>query len=132
MQIACLIAASALKFTRLSDLYAFICRNPLLENCKLFWSLQQLLRYDDPQYYYSTIGMKVLRPPSFCFGFWIFLISLWQILGEESPIIKHFENNHAGKVSSIMLEMESTEICHLSESQDALRKKLIEAMNSLL
>ncbi|KAF7812629.1 DEAD-box ATP-dependent RNA helicase 39 [Senna tora] len=58
--------------------------------------------------------------------------TITEILGEESPIIKHLENNHAGKVSAMMLEMESAEVFHLTQSQAALRKKLIEAMNSLL
>ncbi|CAJ1953237.1 unnamed protein product [Sphenostylis stenocarpa] len=55
-----------------------------------------------------------------------------EVLGEESPIVKHLECHHAGNISAMSLEMEQTEVFHFTESLHALRKKLEEAMSSLL
>ncbi|XP_028804992.1 DEAD-box ATP-dependent RNA helicase 39 isoform X2 [Neltuma alba] len=53
------------------------------------------------------------------------------VLGEESPVIKRPENNHAGHVSAMLLEMDRAEVFQLTESLDALRQKMTEAMNFL-
>lgn len=55
-----------------------------------------------------------------------------EVLGEESPIVKHLESHHAGNISAMCLEMEQTEVFHFTESLDALRKRVAEAMDSLL
>lgn len=55
-----------------------------------------------------------------------------QVLGEESPLVKRLERDHAGNISAMSLEMEPTEVFDFSESLEALRKKVAEAMNSLL
>lgn len=54
------------------------------------------------------------------------------MLGEESPVIKRLKNNHAGHVSAMLLEMDHAEISQLTESLDALRQKMTEAMDSFL
>ncbi|CAK8532745.1 unnamed protein product [Lathyrus sativus] len=54
-----------------------------------------------------------------------------EVLGEKSPIVERLESNHAGNISALSIEMEEAEVFHLTESLDALRKKLEEAMNSL-
>ncbi|CAJ2666413.1 unnamed protein product [Trifolium pratense] len=54
-----------------------------------------------------------------------------EVLGETSPLVKRLERDHAGNISALSIEMEETEVFHLTESLDALRKKLEEAMNSL-
>ncbi|KAK2366725.1 DEAD-box ATP-dependent RNA helicase [Trifolium repens] len=54
-----------------------------------------------------------------------------EVLGEKSPLVKRLERDHAGNISALSIEMEETEVFHLTESLDALRKKLEEAMNSL-
>ncbi|KAL2966920.1 hypothetical protein AAZX31_16G144900 [Glycine max] len=55
-----------------------------------------------------------------------------EVLGEQSPIVKHLECGHAGNISAMSLEMEQTEVFHFTESLHALRKKVAEAMDSLL
>ncbi|XP_061356602.1 DEAD-box ATP-dependent RNA helicase 39-like [Gastrolobium bilobum] len=55
-----------------------------------------------------------------------------EVLGEQSPFVKHLERDHAGNISAMSLEMEQTEVFHFIESLDALRKKVAEAMDSLL
>ncbi|XP_027337747.1 DEAD-box ATP-dependent RNA helicase 39-like [Abrus precatorius] len=55
-----------------------------------------------------------------------------EVLGEQSPLVKHLEHDHAGNISAMSLEMEQTEVFHFTESLDALRKKVAEAMDSLL
>ncbi|XP_057443386.1 DEAD-box ATP-dependent RNA helicase 39-like [Lotus japonicus] len=55
-----------------------------------------------------------------------------EVLGEESPLVKRLERDHAGNISAMSLEMEPTEVFDFSESLEALRKKVAEAMNSLL
>lgn len=54
-----------------------------------------------------------------------------EVLGEDSPIVKRLERDHAGNISVLSVEMEDTEVFHLTESLDALKKKLEEAMNTL-
>lgn len=54
-----------------------------------------------------------------------------EVLGENSPLVKRLERDHAGNISALSLEMEQSEVFHLTESFDALRTKLEEAMNSL-
>jgi hypothetical protein len=53
------------------------------------------------------------------------------VLGDDSPIVKRLEHDHAGNISALSIEMEETEVFHLTQSMDALKKKLEEAMNSL-
>jgi len=60
-----------------------------------------------------------------------FILLVWQVLGEDSPIVKRLERDHAGNISALSVEMEDTEVFHLIESLDALRKKLEETMNTL-
>lgn len=55
-----------------------------------------------------------------------------EVLGEQSSVVKHLECDHAGNISAMSLEMEQTEVFHFTESLDALRKKVAEAMDSLL
>ncbi|CAI9778000.1 unnamed protein product [Fraxinus pennsylvanica] len=54
------------------------------------------------------------------------------MLGEHLyPLVELVERNHAGKVTGMLLEMDQTEVLHLIESPDALRKKVGEAMDVL-
>lgn len=54
------------------------------------------------------------------------------MLGEQLyPLVERLERNQAGKVTGMLLEMDQTEVLHLIESPDALKKKVIEAMNVL-
>ncbi|KAK7315384.1 hypothetical protein VNO77_33930 [Canavalia gladiata] len=55
-----------------------------------------------------------------------------EVLGERSPLVKHLERNHAGNISAMSLEVEQKEVYHFTESLDALKKKVAEAMDSLL
>ncbi|KAL1357792.1 hypothetical protein HN51_009658 [Arachis hypogaea] len=55
-----------------------------------------------------------------------------EVLGDESPIVKHLERDHAGNISAISLEMDQGEVFQYTESLDALRKKVIEAMDTLV
>ncbi|TKY46099.1 DEAD-box ATP-dependent RNA helicase 39 [Spatholobus suberectus] len=55
-----------------------------------------------------------------------------EVLGEQSPVVKHLECHHAGNISAMSLEMEQTEVFHFTESLHSLRKKVAEAMDSLL
>lgn len=55
-----------------------------------------------------------------------------QMLGEELfPLVERLEPNNAGKVTGMLLEMDETEVLHLIESPDALKKKVGEAMDIL-
>ncbi|KAI4346554.1 hypothetical protein L6164_007442 [Bauhinia variegata] len=54
-----------------------------------------------------------------------------EILGEQSSVVKRLEHDHGGQILSMVLEMDQTEVFHITESLDALRKKLAEAMDSL-
>ncbi|KAL8514268.1 hypothetical protein ACS0TY_013402 [Phlomoides rotata] len=55
-----------------------------------------------------------------------------KMLGEQLyPLVERLEHNLAGKVTGMLLEMDQTEVLHLIESPDALKKKVIEAMNVL-
>lgn len=55
-----------------------------------------------------------------------------QMLGEQLyPLVEQIERDHAGKVTGMLLEMDQTEVLHLIESPDALRKKVGEAMEVL-
>nr|KYP62042.1 DEAD-box ATP-dependent RNA helicase 39 [Cajanus cajan] len=55
-----------------------------------------------------------------------------EVLGDQFPVVKHLECDHAGNISAMSLEMEPTEVFHFTESLQALRKKVAEAMDSLL
>jgi len=52
-------------------------------------------------------------------------------MGENSPIVKQLEHDHAGNISALSVEIEETEVFHLTKSLDALQKKLEVAMNTL-
>lgn len=55
-----------------------------------------------------------------------------QMLGEQLfPLVERIESDHAGKVTGMLLEMDQTEVLHLIESPDALKKKVSEAMDVL-
>ncbi|OVA08115.1 RNA recognition motif domain [Macleaya cordata] len=52
-----------------------------------------------------------------------------QMLGEQLfPLVERIEHEYAGKVTGMLLEMDQTEVLHLIESPDALKKKVGEAM----
>ncbi|KAM7507952.1 hypothetical protein LguiA_018405 [Lonicera macranthoides] len=54
------------------------------------------------------------------------------MLGEQLfPLVERLEREHAGKVTGMLLEMDQTEVLHLIESPDALKKKVGEAMDVL-
>ncbi|KAK1265005.1 Polyadenylate-binding protein 5 [Acorus gramineus] len=54
------------------------------------------------------------------------------ILGEQLfPLVERLEPDNAGKVTGMLLEMDQTEVLHLVESPDALKKKVAEAMEVL-
>ncbi|XP_057490982.1 polyadenylate-binding protein 3-like [Actinidia eriantha] len=54
------------------------------------------------------------------------------MLGEQLfPLVERLERDHAGKVTGMLLEMDQTEVLHLIESPDALKKKVAEAMDVL-
>ncbi|KAL6003333.1 hypothetical protein ACLOJK_023556 [Asimina triloba] len=54
------------------------------------------------------------------------------MLGEQLfPLVDRLEHDHAGKVTGMLLEMDQTEVLHLIESPDALKKKVAEAMEVL-
>ncbi|GFP98606.1 polyadenylate-binding protein 3 [Phtheirospermum japonicum] len=54
------------------------------------------------------------------------------MLGEQLyPLVERVERNHAGKVTGMLLEMDQTEVLHLIESPDALKKKVSEALDVL-
>lgn len=60
-----------------------------------------------------------------------FLLDL-QMLGEQLfPLVERLERDYAGKVTGMLLEMDQTEVLHLIESPDALKKKVGEAMEVL-
>ncbi|KAL6994579.1 hypothetical protein U1Q18_051959 [Sarracenia purpurea var. burkii] len=53
------------------------------------------------------------------------------MLGEQLfPLVERLERDHAGKVTGMLL-MDQTEVLHLIESPDALKKKVSEAMDVL-
>lgn len=55
-----------------------------------------------------------------------------QMLGEHLyPLVECQEPQLAGKVTGMLLEMDQTEVLHLIESPDALKKKVDEAMEVL-
>ncbi|MCD7455490.1 hypothetical protein HAX54_028332 [Datura stramonium] len=54
------------------------------------------------------------------------------ILGEQLyPLVERIEHDQAGKVTGMLLEMDQTEVLHLIEAPDALKKKVSEAMDVL-
>ncbi|KAK2659127.1 hypothetical protein Ddye_005660 [Dipteronia dyeriana] len=55
-----------------------------------------------------------------------------EMLGEQlSSLMEHLEHDNAGKVTAVLLEMDQTEVFHVIESTDGLKKKVAQAMNSL-
>ncbi|XP_024039901.1 DEAD-box ATP-dependent RNA helicase 39 isoform X1 [Citrus clementina] len=55
-----------------------------------------------------------------------------KMLGEQlSSLMECLERDNAGKVTAMLLEMDQAEVFDLTESQDALKKKVVEAMDSL-
>ncbi|RRT77220.1 hypothetical protein BHE74_00003954 [Ensete ventricosum] len=60
------------------------------------------------------------------------LMQQQQMLGEQLyPLVEQIEREQAGKVTGMLLEMDQTEVLHLIESPDALKKKVAEAMEVL-
>ncbi|XP_019053791.1 PREDICTED: polyadenylate-binding protein 3 isoform X1 [Nelumbo nucifera] len=54
------------------------------------------------------------------------------MLGEQLfPLVERIEHDLAGKVTGMLLEMDQTEVLHLIESPDALKKKVAEALDVL-
>lgn len=54
------------------------------------------------------------------------------MLGEQLyPLVERIERNLAGKVTGMLLEMDQTEVLHLIESPEALKKKVAEAVEVL-
>ncbi|CAN4116419.1 unnamed protein product [Withania somnifera] len=54
------------------------------------------------------------------------------MLGEQLfPLVERIERDHAAKVTGMLLEMDQTEVLHLVEAPDALKKKVAEAMDVL-
>ncbi|XAR48631.1 hypothetical protein NMG60_11031511 [Bertholletia excelsa] len=54
------------------------------------------------------------------------------MLGEQLyPLVEQIEHENAGKVTGMLLEMDQTEVLHLIEAPDALKKKVSEAMEVL-
>lgn len=54
------------------------------------------------------------------------------MLGEQLyPLVERLEHTHTAKVTGMLLEMDQTEVLHLIESPDALKKKVGEAMSVL-
>lgn len=54
------------------------------------------------------------------------------MLGETLfPLVNEMENQHAGKVTGMLLEMDETEVLHLLESPEALKTKVAEAVEVL-
>lgn len=53
----------------------------------------------------------------------------YQIL--EKHAVERLEHDRAGKVAAMLLEIDPKEVLYLIESQDALRKKVADAVESL-
>nr|GME11648.1 polyadenylate-binding protein 3 [Ipomoea batatas] len=54
------------------------------------------------------------------------------MLGEQLyPLVERLERDQAGKVTGMLLEMDQTEVLHLIEAPEALKKKVAEAMDVL-
>ncbi|KAL7184492.1 hypothetical protein ACSBR2_026617 [Camellia fascicularis] len=54
------------------------------------------------------------------------------MLGEQLfPLVERVEPDHAGKVTGMLLAMDQTEVLHLIEAPDALKKKVSEALDVL-
>ncbi|CAH9128778.1 unnamed protein product [Cuscuta epithymum] len=54
------------------------------------------------------------------------------LLGEQLfPLVERLERENVGKVTGMLLEMDQTEVLHLIESPEALKKKVAEAMEVL-
>ncbi|XP_072999375.1 polyadenylate-binding protein 3-like [Typha latifolia] len=51
--------------------------------------------------------------------------------GQLYPLVENIEQEHTGKLTGMLLEMDQTEVLHLIESQDALQSKVAEAMEVL-
>ncbi|KAK8538806.1 hypothetical protein V6N13_009181 [Hibiscus sabdariffa] len=57
--------------------------------------------------------------------------AITKMLGKQlSPLMEHMEQNNAGKVAAMLLEMDQQEVYELTESLDALKIKIAETMNS--
>ncbi|XP_040999081.1 DEAD-box ATP-dependent RNA helicase 39-like isoform X2 [Juglans microcarpa x Juglans regia] len=55
-----------------------------------------------------------------------------KILGKGlSPFLERLEHDQAGQIAAMLLEVDKTEAYHLTESLDALKKKVAEAIISL-
>ncbi|MBA0662240.1 hypothetical protein Goklo_006405 [Gossypium klotzschianum] len=57
--------------------------------------------------------------------------TITKMLGKQLyPLMEHLEQNNAGKVAAMLLEMDRQEVFDLTESLDALKIKIAETMNS--
>ncbi|TYI22952.1 hypothetical protein ES332_A06G133300v1 [Gossypium tomentosum] len=57
--------------------------------------------------------------------------TITKMLGKKLyPLMEHLEQNNAGKVAAMLLEMDRQEVFDLTESLDALKIKIAETMNS--
>ncbi|KAJ7973993.1 Dead box ATP-dependent RNA helicase [Quillaja saponaria] len=67
-------------------------------------------------------------------GFQSILVTstITKILGEHSSLVKRLESNHAGQISAMLLEIDQTEVFDLTDSPDTLKKKVADAMTTLL
>ncbi|KAJ4848048.1 hypothetical protein Tsubulata_044383 [Turnera subulata] len=55
-----------------------------------------------------------------------------KMLGDQLyPLVQRLEPEHVGKVTGMLLEMDQTEVLHLIESPDALKRKVAEALQIL-
>ncbi|CAL5345380.1 unnamed protein product [Camellia sinensis] len=85
----------------------------------------------------STTLLDVHRPgpvpiSCFCSGFCYARESAHGMLGEQLfPLVERVEPDHAGKVTGMLLEMDQTEVLHLIEAPDALKKKVSKDLDVL-
>lgn len=60
------------------------------------------------------------------------MLFVLKMLGEQLyPLVERLERDQAAKVTGMLLEMDQTEVLHLIESPEALKKKVAEAMEVL-
>ncbi|XP_022767991.1 DEAD-box ATP-dependent RNA helicase 39-like isoform X1 [Durio zibethinus] len=58
--------------------------------------------------------------------------TITKMFGKQlTPLMEHLEQNNAGKLAAMLLEMDHQEVFGLTESVDALKIKIAEAMDSL-
>ncbi|XVE55092.1 hypothetical protein DITRI_Ditri03aG0133100 [Diplodiscus trichospermus] len=88
----------------------------------------------DSQIYKILSHIKNRASEAKDFGLQTVLVTstITKTLGKQlPPVMEHLEQNNAGKVAAMLLEMDQQEVFDVAESLDALKKKIAEAMNSL-